>query len=525
MKPRFKHPTGAHNLPSQPTPFVGRAKEVTEITRLLADPACRLLSLVGAGGIGKTRLAVQVATQILDASSVRSSAHDDARPIQYREEDFHGVYFVALQPLRPSDSLFSALADALKLPLRGQQDPREQVLNYLRDKKMLLVLDNFECLVAKRGIDLITAILKTAPAVKLLVTSQEALHLQEEWLYPVQGLPFPESAQTTHLEDYGAVQLFVERARRVRRDFSLAAEQAEVIRICQLVEGMPLALELAAAWTKTMRCAVIADEIQHNIDFLTTNLRNVPERQRSMQATFDHSWQCLTGEEQDALKRLSVFQGSFRRKAAEQVAKATLPTLSALVDKSLLRWEPEGHYEIHELLRQYGQEKLAEAPEQVSLVQGSHAAYYAAFLHERTQDMAAGRQQEAAGEIEANLENIRLAWQWATAGAKVEEILKSTRALSLFYQFQGRYLEGIDALEKAASSLRSEEPVGQTGLALATILVELERLYIRLGWLEKARVPSTPASMLCHSPGRQQRSPLMPLCLQATFARAGRPNR
>ena len=292
-KQQLKHQAKKQNFLQQPTPFIGRTAEVSEITGLLTDPNCCLLTLVGLGGIGKTRLAIQAARQL--------QAHFT-----------HGVHFVPLQPVRSANFLVSAIADALDKPLPGPAEPETQLSNYLHDKEILLILDNFEHLLPQGGAEQLTRILSRAPKLKLLVTSREVLNLQEEWLYPVRGLPFPKNGQTDRLETYDAVRLFVERAQRVRRDFALAEEQAGVVRICHLVEGMPLALEIAASWTKTVSCEVIAGEIERNFNFLTTELRNMPERHRRMQAIFDQSWKLLTTAEQDVFKQLSVFQGGFR---------------------------------------------------------------------------------------------------------------------------------------------------------------------------------------------------------------------
>lgn len=534
----MEQPTGhsvrASNLPVQGTPFIGRDKELAEIANLLADPACRLLTLIGAGGIGKTRLAIQVASEVEDAFG-------------------DGAHFVALQPLRSADFLVSAVADALDFALRGQGDPTTQLVSYVCDRQILLVLDNFEHLLApppspfetepslsfslpeslpeggiKGGLDLLTDILACAPGVKLLITSREILNLQEEWLYQVQGLPYPDtslngSLNEAEIQAYGAVQLFLERARRVRRDFSLADDGADVIRICQLVEGMPLAIELAASWTRTMPCAQIADEIQHNLDFLSTGLRNVPDRQRSMRAIFDQSWQLLNQQERDVFKRLSVFRGSFDRDAAGQVASASLATLSALVDKSLLRADSDGRYQIHELLRQYAAVQLAQSPDDIARVYDLHCAYYADFLHERQEDMVGGQQREATVEIRAELANIRAAWGWMVGMSKVEEIRKSTQTLSWFYQFQSRYLEGADAFDKVADSLMAEEdPTRQANLALAEILVERAWFYIRLGRLEQAEaVIDQCRAIYCQLdvppvPG-QATDPLLPLGIIASI--------
>jgi predicted ATPase len=382
----------AHHLPAEPTSFVGREKELAELLRLLTNPNCRLLTLVGPGGIGKTRLAIQAARA-------------------FQQETAQAVYFVPLQSVSSGEGLISAVVDALKFPLSGQAAPQLQLLHYLRDKTLLLILDNFEQFLGAGGALFLPDLLEAAPSVKLLVTSREVLNLQEEWLYPVQALPYPGDVdQTDDITDYSAIQLFVERAQRVRRDFSLVEEQTSVSRICRLVEGMPLAIELAASWTKTMPCALIAAEIERSLNFLTSKLRNLPEQHRSMRAVFDHSWALLSPEEQRVFKRLSIFRGGFRREAAEQVAGASLLNLSALVDKSLLRWDPDGRYQIHELLRQYAEEHLHDALEELADIHYLHCAYYANFLESRWAGILAGKQREVRAEITADLDNIRAAW-------------------------------------------------------------------------------------------------------------------
>ena len=249
---------------------------------------------------------------------------------------------------------------------------------------------------------------------------------------------------------------------------------------------MPLAIELAASWVKTLRCLDIATEIQRNLNFLATTLHNVPERQRSVRAVFDYSWQRLNEKERRVFKRLSVFRGGFRREAAERVAGASLITLTALADKSLLRWEPEGRYQMHELLRQYAAEQLVLSPEDVAQAYDAHCAFYADFLNKRLEDLRGGRQREAIAEIAAELENIRAAWQWAVELADVAAIEKAREALGLFFQFQGRYLEATRALEEAVECLRREEITASNELLLAILLVSVGWFYIRLGRLAEA---------------------------------------
>lgn len=482
MQPQTQPPAGVFHLPAQLTAFIGRADEVQAITRLLVDPACRLLTLVGVGGIGKTRLAGQVAANL-------STAFAD------------GIYFVPLQAVESAYFFLCTLADALNLPLTGPEDPVTQLLIYLRDKEILLVLDNFEQLLSAveagrtGSAAILSQILAAAAGAKALITSREVLNLQEEWLYPVQGLPFPpaprlsaiSSAESEAIEMSPAVHLFVERARRVRRDFSLADEQADVVRICQLTEGVPLAIELAAAWTKTLRCADIVAEIQRNLNFLATSLYNVPERQRSVRATFDYCWQRLDENERRVFQRLSIFRSGFQRQAAKQVAGASLPLLASLVDKSLLRWLPEGRYYVHALLRQYAAEQLVRSPADVNQIYDKHCAYYADFLHQRQADLASRRQFDAAAEIEAELENIRAAWQWAVVQAKLREISRSAHVLLMFYQLKSRYREGLDAFTQALTSLQQQPSTEAREKVRAVLLLDQGWLYIRLGQLPEAK--------------------------------------
>jgi predicted ATPase/DNA-binding CsgD family transcriptional regulator len=512
-----------HKLVEQEsTPFVGRERELAEINRLLDDPNCRLLTLLGPGGIGKTRLALQAVTGMTR---------------QFPD----GVYFVSLQAVTSAEFLVSAVADALDVTFSGQDDLQTQLLNYLRDKRTLLVLDNFEQLLSAsfipskqresggesltpeekgpigpnpqqmgfssdlpagdvmakpsavpergdaRAALLLTQILHPAPAVTLLVTSREALNLQEEWLYLVEGLASPNSTHGVDWKGADAVQLFIQRAQRVRRDFSLEAEGEAVVHLCRLIEGMPLAIELAASWLKTLTCADIVAEIQGGLDFLVTTLRDVPQRHRSMRAVFDHSWGRLAPQEQDVLMRLSVFRGGFRLVAAQTVAGAPLPILTALVDKSLLRWDPDARrYQIHELLRQFSEERLSSSPEALAHTLDLHATYYTHFLGDRFSDLMGERQQAALAEVSVELDNIRVAWAWAVNQCRVADLEYAAMGLHTFYQYQGHFLEAAQAFASAVAVADEAAPSAQRERALAVLLTCSGWLEIRFGWVEEA---------------------------------------
>lgn len=456
-----------HHLPPQPTPFFGRHIELAELTRRLIDPAYRLITVTGAGGIGKTRLAIRAATDVLHSFA-------------------HGVWFVPLQPIRSAAVLPTAVADVLELPFSAPSDPHVQLRNYLSDKDILLILDNYEHLLREGGAEILPDLLAAAPALRLLVTSREALQLQEEWRYPLGGMLVPPDAQVDDIERYGLIQLFVERAQRVRHDFSLADEKAAVVRVCQLVEGVPLAVELAASWTDVLRCDDIAARLGQGLAFLHTSLRNIPARHRSLRAVFDQSWTLLSADERGVFQQLAVFRGGFRQEAADTIAGAALPILASLARQSLLTLASDGRYQIHELLRQYADERLAHTSSEAAFqTHDRHCIYYTTFLRDRNAAINSGQQLHAIAEIAAELDNVRAAWQWAIERRNIAALVDAANALFLFCQFRSRYLEGIQLFEQAVRILDDAALAAHSGAPL--LLYELGWLCIRLGRLQDAQ--------------------------------------
>ena len=429
--PRETPPARVPVLPTFPTRFVGRVAEQAELLRLLTDSGYRLITVVGPGGIGKTRLAVEAA--------------------QAYPESAGAVIFVALAPISTAALLVPAIASALGLTFHGSEPPASQLLRYLKAQELLLVLDNMEHVLD--GAALLVQILEQAPRVKLLVTSRERLSLQGEWVVHLMGLPI---WQADAPADADAVILFVERARQARHDFQLTADNRHAVeQICRLLEGMPLGIELAATWVRVLSCAAIAEELARSLDFLQAPTRDLPERHRSMRAVFAHSWQLLDMEEQRVLRQLAVFRGGFTRAAAEQVVGATLPLLAALVDKSLVRRVGADRYDLHELVRQYAAAHLERDPREHAATQDRHCAYFATLLAEREQPLKSALQHATFAELAVEIDNLRQAWRWAALSRRIADMCQAIPTLFVFYEIQGSYQEAAAIFRQAAEALEA----------------------------------------------------------------------
>ena len=460
-----------HNIPAPLTPFIGRHAELAELAERLADPFCRLLTLIGPGGSGKTRLAGQAATQA--ATTFRQ-----------------GVCFVSLAPVPTVDFLAGALADGVGLRLHGGETVEAQLAHFLHDQERLLVLDNFEHLLTGRT--LLVNLLQQAPGIKIMVTSRVRLNVQGEWLLTVAGLAVPGRAKTTDapdrvLDTYPALQLFVQSARRVQQNFDRtwrqdAGEKAALVHICQLVDGLPLAIELAAAWTRHLTCQEIAREMAQNLDFLSTALDNVPERQRSLRAVFQYSWQLLAVDEKAVLARLAVFRAGFTREAFWHVTGASLTRLLALIDHSLLYRDQTGRYDLHELLRQYAVEKLVEAGVDAADTQQRHADFYTQYAAQLEQTLRGADETRFFAALSEEMENIHAAWHWALIHAQYTSAEQGLAALYKFYHRQSRFSEGELVFRQALTNLRTQHeqrPPDPAGLRLLGVCLTRQANFLR----------------------------------------------
>jgi predicted ATPase len=460
-----------HNWPAQTTPFVGRVDQMHELDAMLDNSGCRLITLIGPGGMGKTRLALEVAAR-------RHHGGSDA------------IAFVPLAPLTSPEFILSAIASAIGFAIDGQADPRQALLNHLGPQNLIMVLDNFEHVI--EGANIVGALLEAAPAITMLATSRVRLNVRAECVYEVPGMAVPTGMDLEQLEDNEAAKMFLIYAQRAKAGYTMADKEREAVaRICQLLDGMPLGLELAAAWIRSLPPREIAEELATDLDFLETALRDIPERQRGMRAVFEYSWRLLPEDAQEALRRLSVFRGGFTRDAAKEVGGARVTTLALLVDQSLLRRDSEGRYQQHELIRQYAAEKLSQDALAERLALSAHSAYFAVFLDQRRGNLRGEKQQETLAALDAEIDNLRAAWRQTVDQGDAAGINRYLEDLPLFYEIRGRVQESIEVFGWALEMLNSKyneriQPGGDLGLAYGRLLRIRGQFAYRMGQHERA---------------------------------------
>jgi predicted ATPase/DNA-binding SARP family transcriptional activator len=337
------------NLPAYLTSFVGREQDVQGLEECLEGADCRLIGIIGMAGVGKTRLALQVAERQLS-----------------RFPD--GVWFVPLEGVYTSQAMAASIAQAIDLPFDENGDAAAQIARLLRSLKTLLVLDNFEQLQGETRF--LVEILQQAPGVKFLLTSRERLNYQSACQFDIQGLPYPQDAQATGAKNYPAVQLFLARAVHSRSGFFVNEKNlCLILEVCRLVDGLPLGIELAAAGLRDFSLEQITDGLQQGLGMLMANLQDLPDRHRSLRAAFESSWSQLTEAEQEVFCKVSVFNSEFTLEMAQAVADTMPATLLALVDKSLVTCNAPGHFVLHPLVKRFAAEKLAEDPKEYLRVQ------------------------------------------------------------------------------------------------------------------------------------------------------------
>jgi predicted ATPase/DNA-binding SARP family transcriptional activator len=428
-----------HPVPSDTsTSFVGRAREQAELADQLANPNCRLITILGMGGAGKSRLALQVAR-----------AHHGL----YRD----GIFFTSLVAVT---DIRSAIAAELGF---ATPDAGSRLPELLRHKQILLVLDNFEHLVEDS--EQLSELLSAAPDLQLIVTSRERLRLREEWVYTLDGLSYPTDDETADSGDFDSCSLFERRAAQANPRFRLTPDRSgDLSAICRLVEGHPLAIELAASLSAERSCREIAASLYETFDSLSPSLRNFPARHISLRVVFEYSWKLLTDDERNRLTKLSVFAGGFTLEAAHSVTGSTREQLANLTAKSLLRHGADGRYSLHESIRQFAAEKLEDDED----IRSRHAGYFSQWSADCD---AAGIQ--ILDSLQKEKANLRAAWKWSLE-ANISGLANLLKGLAMLYTLRGPIAEGETLLDEAIHHIKEIESA--QGLQ-DSLYIELARLY------------------------------------------------
>lgn len=467
-------------LPTPRSKLVGRRNELASTGRLLKNPARRLVSLTGPGGVGKTRLALAAAEKLDDAF-------------------VHGVHFVPLAPVSSARLIPTAIAHALGFTFAGDTNVERQLTDYLKDRQALLVIDNLEHLL--EGADALLELLEACPGLKLLITSREAIGIRQETRVSVEGLASPLTGDEKP-EKYDAFKLFVERAKQAAPDFVVdEGNRTAIAKIVTLLEGLPLGIELAAAVVNRLLPTEIAAEIETNLDTLQRHSPELPSRHRSLGAVFEHSWSLLSDREREVLAKLTVFRGGCDGEAARAVTGATLRALLSLVDKSLLRRGEAGRFQMHEAVRQFAAGKLAD----VQAAHAAHGTYYADLLREREPDLTGRNRSRALAEVATELDNVRAAWGWAVKNRRTAELSRSMETLYGYHDTKALSAEAFESFAAAAAAVTDEAVRARLLVRQAVFANRLvrfdqaERLLAEaLGLLESGQVDLPAEEALAH---------------------------
>ena len=407
--------------------FVGRLHEIQILKKRILEE--RLVTVLGIGGLGKSRLANQVA-------------------LESQGRFLNGVTLVQLGNLERAESLGYALADALKIRLSGAETARDQIIQYLQNKEILLLLDNFEHI--RAGGELLAYILENTLAVRFLITSRERLGVRQEVVFELKGLDYPQLTDLQDIETFSSVQLFLQVARRVQPGFVIHEEdRPHIVHICQHLSGLPLGIELAAAWVETLSCAEISRQFDQGNDIVSNSPQNDQLKNRSLQAILISLWDMFSEAEQNVLSGLAVFRGSFSREAGKTIGGASLFFLDALINKSILRHAGQDRYLMHELLKQQLLAYLATRPEQNIYYRNRHTRYYLAMLSELKTLVIQNKEKEALSIVSMDMENCLAAWGWGIQQREITLLYPAMRGMFIFLEQRGRFQEGKEIFQLA----------------------------------------------------------------------------
>lgn len=427
--------------PAPPTPFIGRERERAELAQWFAQPATRLVTLFGPGGIGKTRLALAIAEQL-------------------RERFLHGSTYISLEAIHAASNVIPAIGAAFHFSFHRASDAATQLGNFLQDKQVLLILDNFEQVVD--AANELARLLQRAPEIKILVTSRTRLALQAERVFEVRGLEYqyPQDPKGFRKPlgswgEYDATRLFIERAQRVSPAFAWDDKNARAVaRICRAVEGLPLALELAAGLTRSATVEHIAAQLERDLTALDSDLRDVSARHHSARAVFEQSWQVLNARERAVLQKLSILRGGFEARAAREIAAADAATLGALADKALVYRADETRFDLHALVREFAREKLvlsaSEGSNALQATRAHHAKFFGGFVSARATRIIGGTQLETLQQLRVEFENARAAWEWFVEQRAVAMLDRLAPVMYRYHEAQSLYQQAETLLAPAA---------------------------------------------------------------------------
>ena len=427
--PSEPHEKPIHNLSLITNRFVGREKELSKISEWVANPAQRLINILGMGGVGKTRLALEI-------------AHEQVGIFQ------QGVFVVWLRNIDSLDGFISEIGKALALHFSDQTTKNQQILDYCRHKHLLLLLDNLDELSALQEVQLfLEALIIECVQVQVLITSRYKVNIADETVFHLDGLEFEDFHQATGPSD--AVQLFTQRVQTTQRKFELSAtNQSTILKLCSLVEGHPLAIELVAGSVVGNIEKKIEETIEQGMGSFISALTSHQNHHHTLSAVFEMSWVRLTPKEQATLARIAVFKGGFEENTVKEIFGINTHRLTSLLDKSLVRVSFEGRYDLHEIVRQFAEQKLIECGEWESAVEAM-SYYYVAFLKVQAQNFEAGEQSTCMDCIENELENIRVAWIWILLTERYSLLIELIDVLYQYFIVRSRFAQGIEWLQEA----------------------------------------------------------------------------